>query len=39
MGSIPTVSTIAGEAQKVEQFLGKEEVVGSTPITGSILMP
>ena len=36
-GSSPSLATItiALEAQMVEQFLGKEKVVGSTPIKSS----
>ena len=39
LGSNPSAPTIlACVAQSVEHFLGKEEVVGSSPIAGSIFL-
>ena len=39
LGSNPSAPTICLCSSGVEHFLGKEEAIGSNPITGSILKP
>ena len=39
MGCFPTIARLAGVAQLVERLTCNEDVVGSTPVTGSIYMP
>ena len=39
MGCFPTIARLAGVAQLVERLTCNEDVVGSTPVTGSITCP
>ncbi len=38
LGSKPSTPTIARVAQSVEHFVGNEEVTGSNPVAGSMIM-